>query len=482
METARAMPESAKVKGTVDLAEREKEAEKKVADGEKAKTDRKVFMRRQKERMSQQFEQMIKEREEVVKKQEAVQAKEKELQQKIRVSMEQHVKETAPDRGKEQRERKQINDFLSQEEVQQILYRFEPAMKQMFKFYASQDKKDVGFNLAKAMNSMTMRELIRFAYQQLIIPTLLQPEDIVQIFRQLIREKNEEVQSQMHDKEDNYLVDQNFAQIIDFEQFKKVLVRIATLAAAENHAGGINSKLDQEAALKKKTKKNKDLKLSEEALAKEDAFLDKMNGEESSAAKKRRLPSISKDATIASQRSRSQMKNAGNLPKSNTTNPTQESPQKGGAPMVNALTNSLRMSKEVKILRALEEKEQLSTHLLAQSKIDKDRKVRKEFNLSLIQPKTIEALLRFLELEPEETAKSLEAKLNQHRIEIQGQKPNRVKKQMKNNKLEDYIREMPGEEGENTMYGNRVGASQMEGNPEDGEVMQREDTVAQDEQ
>jgi hypothetical protein len=44
---------------------------------------------------------MIKEREEVVKKQELVSAKEKELQQKIRQSMEAHVKETAPDRGKE---------------------------------------------------------------------------------------------------------------------------------------------------------------------------------------------------------------------------------------------------------------------------------------------------------------------------------------------------------------------------------------------
>lgn len=51
--------------------------------------------------MSQQFDQMIKEREEIVKKQETVQAKEKELQQKIKISMEAHVKETAPDRGKE---------------------------------------------------------------------------------------------------------------------------------------------------------------------------------------------------------------------------------------------------------------------------------------------------------------------------------------------------------------------------------------------
>lgn len=354
-------------------------------------------------------------------------------------------------------------------------------MKQMFKFYASQDKKDVGFNLQRAMNCMNMRELIRFAYQQMIIPSLLQPEDIVQIFRQLMREKNEEVQSQMHDTEDNYLVDQNFAQIIEFEQFKKVLVRIATLAATENHAGGINTKLDQEAAIKKKSKKaSKDLKLSEEALAKEDAFLDKINA---NSEVKRRLPS--KDASISSQRSRSQMKNG--LPKANTTTApvTESSPQKtiigkDGAPMINALTNSLRMSKEVKILRALEEKEQLSNHLLAQSKIDKDRKVRKEFNIGLIQPKTIEALLRFLELETEETAKSLDAKLNQHRIEIQGQKPNRIKKQLKNNKLEDYIRELPEQENENTMYGRRGAGSQLEG--ADDDVMQREDTVAEEEE
>jgi len=35
-----------------------------------------------------------------------VESKEKDLNSKIRASMEQHVKETAPDRGREQRERK----------------------------------------------------------------------------------------------------------------------------------------------------------------------------------------------------------------------------------------------------------------------------------------------------------------------------------------------------------------------------------------
>jgi hypothetical protein len=105
---------------------------------------------------------------------------------------------------------------------------------------------------------------------------------------------------------------------------------------------------------------------------------------------------------------------------------------------------SVRKSKDVKLLRDLDQSEAHNEKLLQQAtKIDKDRKVRKEFNTSGIQAKTIEALLRFLELEPDEKPKQLDIKLNQHRIEIQGQKPNRVKKTLKNTKLDDYIQEHP---------------------------------------
>lgn len=76
---------------------------------------------------------------------------------------------------------------MQQDDVSSIFDQFDATLRHMFRFYASQDKKELGFNLERSMNSMNMRELIRFAYQQLIIPSLLQPEDIVQIFRQLIR-------------------------------------------------------------------------------------------------------------------------------------------------------------------------------------------------------------------------------------------------------------------------------------------------------
>ena len=68
------------------------------------------------------------------------------------------------------------------------------------------------------------------------------------------------------------------------------------------------------------------------------------------------------------------------------------------------LTASLRRSKDVKLLQALDQKELSDAKFLqVGSKIDKDRKVRKELNVSAIQPRTIEAMLRFLELEPDES-------------------------------------------------------------------------------
>lgn len=63
--------------------------------------------------------------------------------------------------------------------------------------------------------------------------------------------------------------------MIDFDQFKKVLIRVATLAATENHADGINTKIDQEAALKKKNKKTTK-QAEQDAISKEESFMDKM--------------------------------------------------------------------------------------------------------------------------------------------------------------------------------------------------------------
>ena len=80
---------------------------------------------------------------------------------------------------------------------------------------------------------MNLREFIRFGYQQNIVPALLQPEDMVQIYRQLIRERIEELAS-LNAKEGGsgvgYLSDNKFSQVLNYEYFKKGLVRIGIMA------------------------------------------------------------------------------------------------------------------------------------------------------------------------------------------------------------------------------------------------------------
>ena len=55
----------------------------------------------------------------------------------------------------------------------------------------------------------------------------------------------------------------------------------------------------------------------------------------------------------------------------------------------------------------------------------------------------------------------MDQKLNQHRIEIQGQKPTRLKKQLK--RFEDYIQEAPAHEEDAQAMDSRLGpASAMD--------------------
>lgn len=56
----------------------------------------------------------------------------------------------------------------------------------------------------------------------------------MQVFRQLMRERQDE--QGVSNSSEIYLGDKSSAQYVDFEQFKKVLVRIATLVVAEQGA------------------------------------------------------------------------------------------------------------------------------------------------------------------------------------------------------------------------------------------------------
>ncbi len=67
---------------------------------------------------------------------------------------------------------------------------------------------------------------------------------------------------------------------------------------------------------------------------------------------------------------------------------------------------------------------------LMKTKVEKKR-IRRALDVDVISSKTIEALLKYLGLETDEHMYLLDNKLNKKRIEIQGQKPNKIKKAQK---------------------------------------------------
>lgn len=93
----------------------------------------------------------------------------------------------------------------------------------------------------------------------------------------------------------------------------------------------------------------------------------------------------------------------------------------------NAVQGRLRKTKDIQELRKLQEQAEIKENL-SHVRIE-EREVRKAQDVSIISAQTILALLKYIGIEPDDDMYKLDAKLNQHRIEIQGQKPTKVKKQ-----------------------------------------------------
>lgn len=85
------------------------------------------------------------------------------------------------------------------------------------------------FTMQKEMNTMNMREFVRFGYQHDIVPVLLQPEEMVHIFRTIIKEKLDNFEKNRN-KDTQYFGDKEWSQSLDLEMFKKALVRVAVMA------------------------------------------------------------------------------------------------------------------------------------------------------------------------------------------------------------------------------------------------------------
>ena len=150
-----------------------------------------------------------------------------------------------------------------------------------------------------------MKEFIRFGYQENICPALLHPDELVVIFRQVIRERIELIEGKNGvNMKDVYFVDRVTTQQLDFEYFKRALIRIAVVA--QDNLGGqvedlLASKLDRDRRSQMEATQKRDrilakIKAKEEGEDDEDEGADNEEGTagDSKPAKKKRVKKSTK--------------------------------------------------------------------------------------------------------------------------------------------------------------------------------------------
>ena len=141
----------------------------------------------------------------------------------VKKEMESYIKINKDALKVDSKEREQINEFYQSAEVQEVFTKFDKTLEYMFKFYASQDKKSINFNLGNNLQNVNFNEFVKFGYQTLITPTILSNEDMVVIFRTLVRERGETM-TQKEIDETGHGVNS-----MRYEDFKKALIRVAII-------------------------------------------------------------------------------------------------------------------------------------------------------------------------------------------------------------------------------------------------------------
>ena len=140
--------------------------------------------------------------------------------------MESFIKATKGESRAEAQERQAIAEFYALAETQRVFAAFDRALEQLFRFYAAQEKKEIGFDLAQRLSRVSFSEFVKFGFQTGITPSVVSNEDMVLVFRALVRERREHMTQQEVDELGSGV------NSLAFDDFKRALVRIAVLGQA----------------------------------------------------------------------------------------------------------------------------------------------------------------------------------------------------------------------------------------------------------
>lgn len=437
----------------LDKKRQEEEAREK-AKKEKFEKENKAFLKEQRRKIKKQFKEMIKEKESIQKAEKEYEEMNQKLQETLKKRMEKFFEENKENLKKDKEEKQAINKFLKNEAVATMFDSYQTQLRYFFDHYAKSEHHELTRDIEKEWETLNYKEFINFMYENNVINTLIPIQEVIYIFHQLVRERTDE--------------DRTANQAIDFEYFKKALVRIAVVGQTllggekgpefEKKMEELKQKEEEDKARKEKLAKKASL-ISPKKLAKQKTDKDDLERDETSPAAEKRDP---KKSTV--RKEGSLMERGAKPPREKIIIPNPKEEKLKSATLIKGKIDEnlllTKKSQSINKLLEIDSRAQVVANL-QKVKVDNTR-VTTECDVGIISAKTIEALLKHIGLEPvEHTGESqklttelrleMDRKLNSRRKDVQGAVPNRVRKmnminQQSSAQVDDAVSEEDNEE------------------------------------
>lgn len=409
--------------------EEEREKRKK----EKFEMENKKFLKEQAKKIRKEFKDIMKEKKSIQQAEKEYEEMNLKLKEEMKKKMEKFFEENKENLKKDKEEKAAINKFMKAKQVTKVFNAYDAQLKYMFDFYCKSDHHDLS-TIEKAYENMNYREFIKFGYESNVIPTVIPINEILYIYNQLARERNDE--------------DPKASQELNYEYFKKALVRISAVGQAL--LGGQNGpkfekKMEELKEKEEKDKKKKELLAKKYSSVTPGVTKKKTKKDEDDISRDEDAESPgpeSRKAKKASERKEGTLYERGAKPprqKIVIPNP-KEDKLKSATIIKGKLNEEMLLSKKSQSINKLYEidsKAQVVDHL-KKIRVENSR-VTTECDVSIISDKTIEALLKHIGLDPvdvegeppkftQELKFKMDEKLNSRKMDIQGAKPNKIKK------------------------------------------------------
>jgi hypothetical protein len=157
---------------------------------------------------------------------------EKEIKMKLK---EQVVKQAEEAKRRMQREHEianEMNLYLERPDVRGVFDKNEKGLLKYFKYYCKNSKHELDLDVNYSLENMYYKEFTKFAYQTKIIPIYATADDVTSTFRNIVRYFKEKKASEQEIK---LGIDAGkSSQFIDFNLFKRALVRLALIGKQQD--------------------------------------------------------------------------------------------------------------------------------------------------------------------------------------------------------------------------------------------------------